>query len=60
MTAEQISTLVADLKIRECTAELCARLEIYPLADRKKCKQIMETMLDVAIEGWLSAKALGG
>ena len=26
---------------------------------RAQCEALMEAMLDVAIEGWLSAKALG-
>ena len=59
MDSKQLDALVAGLRIRERTAVLCARLGINPLTDREKTKELMETMLDVATESWLSARALG-
>jgi hypothetical protein len=59
MNAEQIRALAADLRVRERTEELCAVLGLNPLAHRDRCEALMQTMLDVAIESWLSAKALG-
>lgn len=59
MDAETIQAIATDLRIRERTAELCTLMGINPLTHREQCQALMETLLDVAIEGWLSAKALG-
>lgn len=34
-------------------------LNINPLRDRRNVDMLMQEMLDVAIEGWLLARALG-
>jgi len=59
MNAEEIRSLAADLRVRERTETLCTLLNINPLRDRRQVEMLMQEMLDVAIEGWLSAKALG-
>jgi hypothetical protein len=59
MNAEPIRALATDLRVRERTEELCTMLNINPLCDRAQVAMLMQEMLDVAIEGWLSAKALG-
>jgi hypothetical protein len=34
-------------------------LNIIPLRDREQVEMLMQELLDVAMEGWLSATALG-
>ena len=58
MNADEIRALASDLRVRERTEALCALLNINPLRDRERVAMLMQEMLDVAIEGWLSARAL--
>lgn len=59
MNSEQIQALAADLRVRQRTETLCAVLNLNPLRDREQVELLIQELLDVAMEGWLSAKVLG-
>ena len=51
--------MAADLRVRERTEKLRAVLGLNTEQHGDKVKLLMQEILDVAIEGWLSARVLG-
>jgi hypothetical protein len=45
--------------VRERTEELCAVIGLNTVQHGDKVKLLMQEMLDVAVEGWLSTKTPG-